>query len=136
MMANKNSNLVYFFSETHYFAKDFSILNVTLVGPLISKNLGIFETCVQEIIKLSSKCIIFNFRDVPPELDPNFLPIIESLMGHVRERPVQIRFSGLHPDIRRNFLEKKLVQEEEMTNNLADALNSIPTLEFGLKKVG
>ena len=130
----KSEILFYFISETHYFEKDYSVLGVTFVGPLIMKNAGTFQDCLKQIYQSTAKCVVLNFRDVPSEIAPEFLPLIHKLFATFREKPTFFRVSGVHPDLRKVFLEKGFLQPEELVNNLSDALNSLPPITSSEKK--
>ncbi len=125
-MKIKFSKLVYFFAETHYFSKDHSVLVVNIVGPLVKDNITTFEECGEEIFKSKSKWIILNFRDVSPDVDLAFLPLLGQLQKKIRGKPAHLRLSGLHPDIRKVLQDQNLVFPDELVNNLSDALKSLP----------
>lgn len=134
-MMKSSTDFFYFLSETHYFQKDYSVLGVTFVGTLTLTHRDAFQNCTEQVSKSLAKFVIFNFRDVTIQLDPNFLPLIQKLLITAREKPAFIRLSGVHPDLRKVFHEHKFVQEDELVNNLADALNSLPPLDLHPKKV-
>ena len=126
------SELIYFISETHYFSKDYSILNITLVGSLKKRNIDTFRSCVEQVSQSGAKCVIFNFRDVVPEttdLEDEVFALVKQLFMTIRERPALLRVSGVHPNLRPVFLAKSLVSAEEIVNNLADALQSFLPLD-------
>lgn len=120
------SKMVYFLSETHFFSKDQSLLVVNIVGPLTKKNMFIFRQCQEQIYRSRTKWVVLNFRDVPPEFDVEFLPLFDELRVILMEKAAQVRFSGLHPQLKQTLTEQKLVQQADLTNNLAEALQTFP----------
>lgn len=121
-------------SETHYFERDHSILGVTFVGPLIISNQSRFLECAEQIYQSTSQCIILNFRDVPADVDPEFLPMIQNLLMKIREKSALLRISGVHPDLRKTLQDLGYIQVDELVNNLADALSSLPPINPSAKK--
>jgi anti-anti-sigma regulatory factor len=109
-------------SETHFFSQDYSILVVNLVGVINQETSPILQECQREICKSNSKWIILNFRDISQEGVQSMIPILVELQKIIRQKPVTLRFSGLHPDLRTLLVQEKAISEEDLFNNLADAL--------------
>jgi anti-anti-sigma regulatory factor len=114
--------LSYFISETHDFAKDYSVAVVTLVGSLSKETSPILLDCHEQLSRLKCKWIILNFRDTQQGIDSHALATLKSLQQTIREKPIILKFSGVHPDMRQVFLSEKIVIEEDLFNNLAEAL--------------
>jgi len=121
------SGLVYFLAETHYPSKG-AVLVVTIVGPLVKGNVSIFQDCVEAILKTSAKWAVINFRDVSPQIDSAYIPILDSLLNSIRDKPAHVRLSGLHPNLKETLKSAKVLLSEELSNNLAEALQSLPGL--------
>jgi len=102
------------------------MLVVNIVGALSKNNIVIFKQCQELIARSGSKCVILNFRDVPPSIDSEFFTIFDELKTAVQRRAGFIRFSGLCPDLRQVFLARKVAESSEVTNNLTEALQSFP----------
>ena len=102
------------------------MLVVSIVGPLTKENQPIFKECNEEILKLSSKWIILNFRDVSPLVDLSYIELLDQLQKKIREKPAFLRLSGVHPELRKVLQEKQIVRPEELVNNLSEALSSLP----------
>jgi anti-anti-sigma regulatory factor len=120
----KKATLVYFMSETHFFSKDYSILVVNLVGTINLDTASVLHDCQEQILKSTSKWVILNFRDVSPESDSNTYQILRQLRQAVHNRPVVLRIAGIHPDLKNSLIKNDILKEEELFNNLADALQS------------
>lgn len=125
-MEKIQSPLRYFLSETHYFERDYSILVVTLVGPISEENIPIFLQCADQISKSTAKWVIVNFRDVPSILDKTLVPSLQKLLNLIRTRPAGLRLSGIHPQLRKVLEEQNIALEGEIASNFAEALDSLP----------
>ena len=126
-MPPQSSRLVFFTSESHFFLESYSVLSLTLVGSLTRENRLAFLECANQILQSDAKWIILNFRDVDEHFDPEYVQLLGDLVLSIRKKGSAARMSGLHPGIRRQLLERELVAPDELTNNLAEALESIPS---------
>jgi len=127
MPKKSSKTLRYFLSEAHFYDKDYSILIVTLIGPVVEINASIFLECLNQISKASSKWVVVNFRDVPSHLDPSFLYLFSYLRETVRRKGAELKLSGLHPHLKKMLQENELVHPAEIENNLAEAIESLPS---------
>jgi anti-anti-sigma regulatory factor len=116
------SSLIYFMSETHFFSQDYSVLVVNFVGSIDQQTLPIIHECRDEILKSKSKWIILNFRDISHQSDHLMIGTLDELKKMIQQNSVVLRLSGLHPTLRSLLVQEKIVDEESLFNNLADAL--------------
>ena len=122
------TGLTYFASETHYHQKNYSLLGITWVGTLSRSNTETLIKCLQEFAQSQSKFVIVNFRDVAPKIDEEIIPLLKEFFQMVRNRPAHIRLSGMHPQLRVLFKDLGLADQNEMVNNLAEALQSLTAI--------
>jgi anti-anti-sigma regulatory factor len=120
--------LAYFISETHFYSKDYSLLVVNLVGSIAQETLPVLQECQEHIKNSASKFVILNFRDISQESDASILSLFDALQKAIRQRPVMLKFSGLHPQLRKILIAEKILAEEDLFNNLAEALQSATAL--------
>lgn len=116
--------LSYFISETHVFAQNYSVAVVTLVGSLSKETAAVLLDCHEQLSRLKAKWIILNFRDIVQGIDSSAIETLKELQRSIREKPTILKFSGLHPEMRQILLNEKIVVEEDLFNNLAEALQS------------
>lgn len=119
--------LVFFTSESHFFLQSFSVFSLTLIGSLKRENEQIFKDCVRQILASDAKWIILNFRDVDGSFDAPYVSWLGDLLSEIRKKSAAAKISGLHPELRKALVDRKLVNSDELTNNLAEALDSIPS---------
>lgn len=120
MLQQKESTLTYFLAEKN------RILVISLIGPLAKVNTPTLENCIREVKERSPQWVILNFRDVPPEVDKTVVPQIARLQKLVREKPAILRLSSIHPELKKFLEYEGLVRSDEVCNNLAEALKSLP----------
>ncbi len=118
--------MVYFISETQVTSKDQPLLVINFVGALTKSNLVEFEQCQEQVLGTKAKWIILNFRDVSAGIDTEVLAFFDRFRLQLKKKSTQVRFSGLHPDLKTLLLGKKMIHTEEIVNNLAEALQSFP----------
>lgn len=114
-----STKLAYFSSEKK------GILILTLIGPLIRSNALILSECINVVSSSSARWIILNCRDIPPEIDQSLAAPLARLQKTIREKPAELRISGLHPDLFVTFKKKGILREHEICSNLAEALQQI-----------
>lgn len=120
---------MYFLSETHYFQQDYSVLIVTLVGPLTRKSEATFLQCLEEISKSTAKWVVLNFRDVPGDLDSSFLPLMGQFKEISQQKAMNFKLSGVHPHLRGVLKEHQLADPDQLVDNLADVISILPNLQ-------
>lgn len=128
-MQKTNRGLVYFISETHHFEQKRSVAVMGLVGSFVGRNEHSILECIDAVSKLSCKSVVLNFRDVFPEIDPTTASWVRRLIDAAREKAISLRISAVHPVLRAHLQEEGSVGEEEMVNNLAQALEMVAELE-------
>lgn len=126
----KKEKLVYIISETHFFSKDYSIAVVNFVGEMTKETISILQICEEQISKLNSKWLILNFRDVSSTIDTRALEGLHQFHISIREKPGTLKLAGLHPTLKTIFLEKKLIDEQDIFNNLAEAIHTLSQISI------
>lgn len=140
-MKNTSSRLHYYMAESHSSAHDFPILMVTLIGEISQSNSSDHIQCLEEISKSTAKWVIVNFRDVfsranLPNQDPSlfvcddaFAQFIDQLRKKIHSRNGHLRLSGIPLTVRQFLEERQLILQNELANNLKEALASLPQRE-------
>ncbi|MEK6705754.1 MAG: STAS domain-containing protein [Bdellovibrionota bacterium] len=109
-----------------FLAEKGPILIVNLVGPLLKRNADYAEECIQAVSASSAKWVIMNFRDVPPVFDEEICAsIYSSLKKAVWKKAGSIRLSAVHPELRKVLIKRGLLSEDEVANNLTEALQKL-----------
>ena len=116
-------------SLRYFIAEQKSILVVSIVGSMVRENTGIMEEMLHQISEKSAKWIILNLRDVPPSNDRTVCPILAKLKKAARTRAACVRFTSVHPELRKFLESQGVVRPDEFSNNLAEALQTLLVLE-------
>lgn len=114
-----NSPLNFFISEQKH------IVIATLVGALDRKCASTLEECGQEIRRRNPRWVILNFRDVTKEFDPSLVPFLARIQKETRALPSELRLAALHPELRKVLVGHGILRQEELCDNLAQALQSL-----------
>jgi anti-anti-sigma regulatory factor len=117
---NQNDKFSYFFSEKG------PILVINLIGPIAKSNSRDIEQCLHKCKKIQAEWVIVNFRDVPNYIDKSYLvPTLARFQKTIRDCKARLMLSGLHPEFRELLKECGCLREEELRNNLTEALQSL-----------
>lgn len=119
-MTPKDSTLL-----SYFLAEQRSIVIVTLLGPLSRMGAPVLEKCLQELLPKSCTWVIINFRDVPPEIEATILPTLARFLKDLRTHGASLRLSSMHPALRERLGERGILREDELVNNLQEALKSL-----------
>lgn len=128
-MQKPNRGLVYFISETHHFERKSSIAVIGLVGCFVERNERLILECLDAVSRQACKAVVLNFRDVFPETDASTAGWVKRMVGTARERSLALRVSAIHPLLREHLLRTGSVSEEDIVNNLAQALEVLTELD-------
>jgi anti-anti-sigma regulatory factor len=117
---NQTEKFSYFFSEKG------PILVINLIGPIAKHNSRDIEQCLNKCKKIQADWVIVNFRDVPTFVDKSFLvPTLARFQKTIRDAKANLLLSGLHPEFKMLLKESGCLREEELRNNLTEALQSL-----------
>jgi anti-anti-sigma regulatory factor len=114
--------LSYFLSEKK------GILIVSLIGPLNRSGREVLEACSKDILASGARWVILNFRDVGAEIETFLIPALAQLQKDIRKKPADLRIAGLHPGLRHTLEGRGVLRQQEISNNLAEALQAIAPL--------
>lgn len=110
---------------TFFISEQKQILVATLVGTLERRSTPILEECAQEIAKRDVRWVILNFRDVPKDLDLSLIPLLARIQKQIRARPAELRLAAIHPELKKILFDRGILRQEELCDNLAQALQSL-----------
>ena len=114
-----SSNLQYFIAEKN------AVLIVSWIGEFTHQTSSIIDKCREEIAKSGAKWVIFNLRDLKPDMDKITVPVFARLQKNIREKPAVLRLTSLHPNLRSFLQEQGVLRPDEVANNLAEVLQGI-----------
>lgn len=100
------------------------VVVVTLQGNLTRNAKDDFKKCHQELILVSSKNIIFFFKDVSL-IEPIILRDLTLIQHDTRKNNKRIFVTGLSSSMKQVLNEKGIIRLTEFKNSLDDALKSI-----------
>ena len=116
----ENEKFSFFFSEKG------PVVIINLIGPISKSYSRDVEECIHRCKGLHADWVIVNFRDVPNVIDKNFMvPALARFQKTIREHKAKLLISGLHPEIKAILKESGCLREEELRNNLTEALRSL-----------
>jgi anti-anti-sigma regulatory factor len=117
------SALQYFIAEKN------AVLIVSWVGEFAHGTAEVIDKCRDEVVKSGAKWVIFNLRDLKPSMDRITVPVFARLQKGIREKPAVLRLTSMHPDLRGFLQEQGVLRPEELSNNLAEALQGIAQMK-------
>lgn len=116
-MYDKKQSLEYFISE-----KDPYVV-VAFIGQFTKTSAPIIERCMQEIHETKAPYVILSFRDVSGFEYPAGAALVR-LEKEVRDAQRKLRLASVRPDLKNLLIERGVVREPELSNNLAVAIQS------------
>lgn len=100
------------------------VVVVTFQGKLSRDAKDGLKKCHQELIHISSKYIIFFFKDVSL-VEPIILRDLTLIQHDTRKNNKRIFVTGLSPSLKQNLNGKGIIRLTEFKNSLDEALKSI-----------
>jgi hypothetical protein len=113
------NTLRYFISEKS------SILVVSLVGPLTRQNISVLEACWAEIPRRTFQYAVLLLQEVSGSIERPVFPHLIRLQKTLRERPAEIRVSGLSAQQLAFLIEQGVLRSSEATVSIQEALGSL-----------
>jgi anti-anti-sigma regulatory factor len=113
-----STSLQYFIAEKN------SVIIVSWIGQFVHETIQTIEACQTDLLKAQAKWVIFNCRDLKPNMDRSAIPILAKLQKTIREKPAVLKMTSMHPELRSYLDSQGLIRPEEIALNLTDAIRT------------
>lgn len=128
-MIQQPGELSYFISEKAISSQNSTLLLIALAGPINRSNASVLDRLIEEIDKKSAGWVVINMRDVGHSMERTQFSVFAKLQKTIREKPAELKLCSIHPDLKKTLQDAGLLRQNEISNNLPEALASLTPKE-------
>lgn len=112
----------------YFIARKNSFLVVSFVGAILDSVRANLELCKAEIVGHSDiRALVLHFGEVT-EVGLDAIPVLAQIQHAARTRNVQLRISGLSPELLEKLHKKGILRRPELVSDLKEALVHVARL--------